>query len=168
MMNLGLIYTYCAIVGRIDALRRAGQAGRADGAQMFLEGAFELLTDVFFEVEENDEQYDEVSYDEWPGEFRLVCARYWLKGGERLADDVTELGASTKYEYEVRDPQGDLVYATDDSESVGDWILAFVDAGGYEKMREQFDEDAPNYTVFYRQGGWHYSIGYIHRVALGG
>ncbi len=151
-MNLGLSYTYYAIAGRIDALRRAGQAGRADGAQMFLSGAFDLLHDE----------------GEWDGEFRLVCARYWLAGGERAGGDVVPLGASSGREFEIRDPQGDLLYATDDSGAVGDWILDFVNSGGYEKMNEEFGVDAPSHMVFMRGDAAFVSIGYIHRVALGG
>ncbi len=152
MKNLGLIYIYCAISGRIDALRRAGQMGRADGARMFLDGAFALLRDD----------------GRWNGDFRLVCARIWLKGGERPGCDVLALGASSGREYEIRDPRGDLVFATDHPSAVRDWILEFVNAGGYAKMREEFGEDAPNYTVFTRQDHSFVSIGYIHRVALGG
>lgn len=151
-MNLGLTYIYCAIIGRIDALRRAGQSGRADGARMFLDGAFELLDDD----------------GKWRGEFRLACARVWLNGGERAGDDVAALGASAHREYEIRDPRGDLVFATDIGAEVSDWILAFMNADGYQKMREHFGKDAPNYTVFTRRDGSFVSIGYIHRVALGG
>lgn len=167
-MNLGMIYTYCAIAGRIDALRRAGQAGRANGAQMYFEGAFADMHDRFTEIERKYEQYAEMSGVTWSGEFRLVCARYWLEAGERAGKDVTRLGASTKYDCEVRNPQGDLVYATDDRDAVADWILAFVEAGGYEKMEADYDRDAPNYTVYLRDADRHLSIGYIHRTFLGG
>lgn len=148
MKNLGLIYIYCAILGRIDALRRAGQTGRADGARMFLDGAFALLNDK----------------GDWSGEFRLECARFWLQGGERAGVDVQALGASGGRNFEIRNPYGDLVFEADDGGAVGDWILANVD----RIYREGWPKHAPPYTVYDSRSGDFVSVGYIHRVALGG
>ena len=137
------------VLGRIQALREAGQAGRADGAQMFLDGACKSAATGFWDVAKR----------------RLECALRWLAGGEREGDDVSALGASTGRNFEIRNLRGDLVLATDSSDEVRDWILTYR-AGG--KEREAFGENISRYSVFTRRDASFVSVGYIHRIALGG
>ncbi len=142
---------------RIQKLRDAGQLGRAEGAAMFIEGAREALSDGIAAA----------IREKWEN-MRLDAALCWIEGGERRGRHVIELGKSSGREYEIRDPRGDLAFVADDGGTVGDWIIEFVESGGYERQREQFGEDAPSYTVFTRRDRSFVSIGYIHRVALGG
>ncbi|MDE2635719.1 MAG: hypothetical protein OXI30_05085 [Chloroflexota bacterium] len=149
-MTFAFCYARYAAAGRIHALRQSGQTGRAHGAQKFLDGAVECASG---------------DYPLWDmAEDRLACARLWLAGGERAGDDVVALGAWSGDAFEIRDPRGDLVLAANRSELVSDWILANID----RIHMEDWGDDAPGYSVYDSRDGSFVSVGYIHRVALGG
>lgn len=133
---------------RIQALRDAGQFGRADGAQMFLDGAQKVWQDgIGAAIREKLENSG------------FAAALYWIEGGERIGDDVIMLGRSSGKAFEVRDPYGDLVLASDDHLEITDWIKEYCD----QRMNwSDFEGDKPGYTVFNRHDNSHNSAGYIH------
>ncbi len=122
------------VIRGIQALRGDGQDARADGATMFLDSSREY------------EDYDEDTGGFNNAVWILKAAHCWVQGGRRSGDKGSALGARSECAYEIRNPQGDLEFATDDDEEVNAWI----EARDLNDMLKKFDEQAPDYVLFDR------------------